>query len=78
MNTSAQIKEKLITRIQNSRDIEFLRALETIIEASEEATYILNQDQKIAIEEGRKQIQNGEYIENDKLNAEIKEWLSKK
>ena len=78
MTTSAQIKKKLISRIQNSTDMDFLRALETILEASEESPFVLSPEQKQAIEEGRKQIRQGDYIENDKLNSEIEEWLSKK
>ncbi len=76
--TTAQIKEKLIRRIQNSTDIDFLRALEIILEASEEPPFALSPKQQQAIEEGRRQIQQGDYIENDKLISEIEDWLSKK
>jgi predicted transcriptional regulator len=31
----------------------------------------------MAIEEGRKQIINGEYLTDDESNKEIDEWLSK-
>jgi predicted transcriptional regulator len=56
----------------------FLKALETIIDSSEEALIQLTQEQQSSIENGRNQIKNGDFIENDKLISELKEWLTKK
>jgi predicted nucleic acid-binding protein len=56
----------------------FLKALETIIDSSEEALIQLTQEQQSSIENGRNQIKNGDFIENDKLIIELKEWLAKK
>lgn len=78
MDTTAQIKRNLINRIQNSNDINFLRALETIIDSAEESLIQITQEQQSSIEIGRNEIKNGDYIENDKLITELKEWLSKK
>lgn len=78
MDTTAQIKRNLINRIQNSNDINFLRALETIIESAEESLIQITQEQQSSIEIGRNEIKNGDFIENDKLISELKEWLTKK
>ncbi|MBK5193731.1 MAG: hypothetical protein JJE07_11065 [Flavobacteriaceae bacterium] len=78
MDTTSQIKKNLISRIQNSNDINFLKALQTIIDSSEEALIQLTQEQQSSIENGRNQIKNGDFIENDKLISELKEWLTKK
>lgn len=78
MDPTAQIKKNLISRIQNSNDINFLRALQTIIDSSEEELIQLTQEQQSSIEMGRNEINNGDFIENDKLISELKEWLTKK
>ncbi len=77
MDTTAQIKRNLINRIQNSNDINFLRALETIIDSAEESLIQITQKQQSSIEIGRNEIKNGDFIENDKLISELKEWLTK-
>ncbi len=78
MDPSAQIKKNLISRIQNSSDINFLKALQTIIDASEKSLVELTRQQQSSIEIGRNEIKNGDFIENDKLISELKEWLTKK
>ena len=78
MDPTSQIKKNLISRIQNSNDINFLKALKIIIDSSEEVLTQLTQKQQSSIENGRNQIKNGDFIENDKLISELKEWLAKK
>ena len=78
MDPTTQIKRHLISRIQNSSDINFLKALQTIIDSSEGSLLQLTQEQQSSIEIGRNEIKNGGYIENDKLISELKEWLTKK
>jgi len=56
----------------------FLKALQTIIDSSEVALIQLTQEQQSSIENGRNQIKNGDFIENDKLISVLKEWLTKK
>jgi predicted transcriptional regulator len=78
MDPTSQIKKNLIRRIQNSNDINFLKALQTIIDSSEEALIQLTRAQQSSIEIGRNEIKNGDFIENDKLMSDLKEWLIKK
>ncbi len=77
MNMTTQIKNSLISRIKDSNDVNFLRALQTIFDSSEQALYQISSEQSASIIKGREDIKNGEYIENDQLMAEMKKWLAK-
>ena len=77
MNMTTQIKKSLISRIKNSDDLNFLRALQTIFDSSEQALYQLSTEQNASIIKGREEIKNGDYIENDQLMADMKKWLTK-
>ncbi|MCF8363196.1 MAG: hypothetical protein K9G70_11295 [Prolixibacteraceae bacterium] len=78
MDMTTQIKDNLISRIKASNDMKFLKALQTIFDSSEQSLYQLTQEQQNSIDEGREDIKNGDYIENNQLIPEIKEWLKKK
>jgi len=78
MDISAQIKDSLITRIKNSDDLNFLKALQTIFDTSEQSLYPLNDEQIKSIEISREQIKNGKFKTNDQVMSEMKEWLSKR
>lgn len=77
MDISSQIKNSLIARIKSSNDLDFLKALQTIFDSSEQGLYKLSEKQKEAIAEGREQIKRGEFEENDKVISEMREWLRK-
>ena len=77
MNMTTQIKNSLISRIKDSNDLNFLKALQTIFDSSEQALYQLSTEQNDSILKGREDIKNGNYIENDQLMAEMKQWLTK-
>jgi len=78
MNMTAQIKKNLILRIKDSKDLNFLNALQTIFDSSEQALYPLSSEQQSAIERGRNEIKNGQFINNDEVISEMKQWLKKK
>jgi predicted transcriptional regulator len=77
--STIELRKLLIEKIQLTDDDKLLeeasRLLEVDIEESD--VYILNDKQKEAIDEGRKQIINGEYLTDEESNKEIDEWLSK-
>lgn len=77
--STIELRKLLIEKIQLTDGDKLLeeasRLLEVEIEESD--VYILNDKQKEAIEEGRKQIINGEYLTDEESNKEIDEWLSK-
>ena len=78
MDSTIHIKNNLISRIKNSTDLNFLKALQTIFDSSEQELFILNNLQNESIEQSRSEIKNGDYIDNLKAISDIKEWLKKK
>ena len=78
MNMTAQIKKNLILRIKDSKDLNFLNALQTIFDSSEQALYQLSAEQQSAIEKGRSEIKNGQFFKNEEVISEMKQWLKKK
>ena len=77
MDMTAQLKQNLISRIKDSKDLNFLKALQTIFDSSEQALFELSAAQKNSIEKGREEIANGEFTSHDQVIAELKTWLKK-
>lgn len=78
MDTANQIKNNLISRIKDSKDLNFLKAVQTIFDSSEQSLYQLSSEQEDSIEKGREEIKNGESIDNNLLLTNMKKWLTKK
>ncbi len=78
MDMTTQIKNNLISRIRDSKDLNFLKAVQTIFDSSEQSLYQLSSEQEVSIEKGREEIKNGESIDNDLLLTNMKKWLTKK
>ena len=78
MNLTAQIKKNLILRIKDSKDLNFLNALQTIFDSSEQALYQLSSEQQSTIEAGRSEIKKGQIFKNEEVISEMKQWLQKK
>ena len=77
MDMTTQLKNSLISRIKDSNDMNFLKALQTIFDSSEQSLYQLSPEQNDSIIKGREEIKRGDFIENDQLISEMKEWLTK-
>ena len=78
MDYNAQIKKSLISRIKDSNDINFLKALQAIFDSSEQSLYQLNDDQEKTIEEGRAQIKNDQSSPNESVMSDARGWLENK
>jgi hypothetical protein len=78
MDMTAQIKKNLISRIKDSKDLNFLNALQTIFDSSEQALFQLSAEQQSSIEVSKSEIRNGKFRKNDEVISEMKEWLKKK
>jgi len=78
MDTATQIKNNLISRINDSDDLVFLRALQTIFDSSEQALFELNEAQEKSIEIGREQINRGDFIVHEQLMSGLESWLGNK
>ena len=78
MDMTAQIKKNLISRIKDSKDLNFLNALQTIFDSSEQALYQLSPEQQSSIEISRNEIKDGKFRKNDLVISEMRQWLKKK
>lgn len=78
MDLTAQIKKNLISRIKDSEDLNFLNALQTIFDSSEQALYQISTNQQSSIETGRNEIKEGKLQKNDEVISEMRKWLKKK
>jgi hypothetical protein len=77
--TPIEIKQRLIDRIKETTDNSLLEELYGILskENDDSTIYMLSEQQKVAIRESRKDIENGRVITHEQANAEIEEWLKK-
>jgi predicted transcriptional regulator len=73
------LKEKLINKIQSTKDEAILKEVYRVLELELELTekYMLSAREKKEIELGQKDILAGRYLTNDEVNNEIDEWLNK-
>jgi hypothetical protein len=78
MKNEVQIKNNLIARIRNSKDMNLILAIQTIFDSSEQSLFELNDQQHNSIELGRKNMINGDYKEHGQVMDEMKEWLARK
>lgn len=65
-------------RIKHSKDLNFLNALQTIFDSSEQALYQLSAEHQSAIEKGKNEIKNGQYFKNKEVISEMNQCLKKK
>lgn len=75
MDIEIEIKENLISRIKNSKDLKFLKALQVIFDSSENELYQLNQKQQSSIEQGRKDVIEGKTKDHSEVMKDTKTWL---
>jgi hypothetical protein len=75
--TTIQLKKSLMHQIADIEDISFLNALKTIIETKTKSNIIqLSNEQRNEIVESKKQIENGEFTNQEDLNQDFEKWLS--
>ena len=77
MDNTAHIKHSLIARIKNSNDLDFLKAIQTLLDTSEHALFQLSSEEKESIDKGRQAIKNGDSIENEQVLSEMKKRLKR-
>lgn len=77
--TKVELKRILMHQIAGINDKSFLKAIKTIVETKSQSTvYKTTPEQRNEIEEGRAQIENGEYFTNEQVEKEIDLWLDEK
>jgi predicted transcriptional regulator len=71
-------RKQLIERIKKIDDQNVIDEISRLLDINiDESVYILNEEQKKAIQEGREQIERGEGIPSEQVFREIDEWLNK-
>jgi len=78
MNT-IEIKQKIFEEIEKTNNKNLLEEIYRFLNDENESDniYKLNMNQKSAIEEGRQQIKNGEFLKNDQVDIDVEKWLGK-
>ena len=75
--TTTELKKQLIHRISEIEDVNFLKALKTILDSKlNEKVLNLTAEQKDEIIESREDVKKGLVIDNALLDKEIKAWLN--
>jgi len=80
--STAELKKKLIDKINQIHDFSFLETIDTILNTkaaeSSEDLFPLTSEQKESIRIGKEQIKTGEYKEHQQLMNDIRGWLKSK
>lgn len=78
--STAELKEKLITQINNTDNDELLSEISTMLyieSKSVNGVYQVSEAEREAVEDGLNQIKNGQWVSNEEANRQIEEWLRK-
>lgn len=76
--STAELKIDLIAQITGITDKVKLEEIMQLIKfQSDETIFVTTKDEKLAIQDARKQIAHGNSITNEDLQNEIQEWLKK-
>ena len=77
--TNTELKKQLIDKIQKIENHNLLEEAYRLLdlETREEEVFNLSESQKESINISREQIKNGQFLDHDKANQEIDEWLGK-
>jgi hypothetical protein len=69
------VKYKIISEIMKSNDEERLNAVKTILNIEDKADFWeeINEEDQVAIDQALEQLDRGNFISRESLNAEIKE-----
>lgn len=75
-----EIRQRLIEEINSSNNKNLLEEMYNFFskDNAAESIYKLSKVQKLAIENGREQIKNGQSFTNEEVNLEIDKWLNER
>lgn len=77
--TTIELKKQLINRIAEIDDESFLQAIKTILDSKTQSQVLtLTDAQRHEIIESKKQIEEGEFIEQSDLDQKFNQWQSSK
>ena len=80
MEASDNIRNSLIDKILNIRNMDFLVALDKLISSSQndEELYKLTDEQKLMLEMSKEDIKYGRTIGNQEFKDKVNQWLNDK
>jgi len=78
MNLAHKLQNDLIHRIGQIDDVNFLKAIQTILDNSDKTVFELNKQQQASISVSREELKNGEGIDHDAVIEDMRTWLQKK
>lgn len=77
--TTYELKKMLISRIKEINDTSFLNEIKSLLESkSAEKMLILTSEQKNEINESKKEIKKGQFIDQSELDQAVEKWASEK
>jgi len=76
--TRVELKNRLIQKIKEIDDIQFLEAIKTILDSKSEKTIILTEDQEEEILLSQSEVKEGLFIEQKEIDEQINRWLKEK
>ena len=80
MLRNTRLREKLIKRIRDIDNGEILNQIARLVHFEEkfDEVYIMSPEEIEAVEDGRRQIENGEWITNEEANRRIDDFFKGK
>ncbi|HNW49750.1 MAG TPA: hypothetical protein PKH79_01625 [Prolixibacteraceae bacterium] len=77
--TAIQLKRLLIHRITEIDDISFLNDIKAILDSKAQSQVLhLTPEQRMEINESKKDVEKGLFIEQSELDKEVEKWLRAK
>ena len=77
--STVELRKRLIDKIQKTENKNLLEEASRLLDLENDniETFKLTEDQRKAVHEGRKQINEGKYLTDEQANKETDEWLNK-
>lgn len=76
--STIELKKNIISKITETEDLNLLEdVLKVLGMQTESQVFILNKEQRAAIEAGRADIRNGKFLTNEDVEKDLDEWLGK-
>jgi predicted transcriptional regulator len=78
--STAELKKKVIAQINNTDNDELLSEILTMLYVESKSisgVYQMSEAEQEAVEDGIKQIENGQWISHEEVKRQMSEWLKK-
>ena len=77
--TVTELKQRLIGKIKQIENNELLEEMYRLItnDETDNSTYVLSDEQLKAVQEGKLQYLNGQFLTEEQSDKDIEEWLGK-